>query len=137
VSKYSFVPVLAAALLVSAPVVASAAEVAAPPAFVDVHCSDVDALEGYVDCVAPFGVRPGYFVRVGVTSAGGKTVRFRAYNFNGDHLLGEGVDQREGGNRSLVWRNDTNQVIQVELKVDLRSVTGSTNVNARAHITTF
>ena len=116
---------------------AAAGDDMAAPSFYDIFCRGVGARSGYEHCDNAHSIAPGRFLRIGLTSAGGRTVRFRAYNVDGDHKLGETGNMTAGGDRELVWRNDTGRSILVEMKADLQGLTGEVNVNARVHVTTF
>lgn len=107
--------------------------------YYDIYCPSVTASNGYYNCDNDRRViAPGEFVRITLTSTttGGRTVKFRVYNANGHHLLGETTSASEG-QKVFAWRNDTSNYIEIDWMANVSGVTGSPNVNARVHISTF
>ena len=99
-------------------------------------CNDIALDEGFEPCIGDrWNVAPGEFLRVTNVSAGGKSVKFRAYNVSGHHLLGQTGELKVGGT-GLLWRNDTSSTIKVDVEADPVACCVTVNVAARASITT-
>jgi hypothetical protein len=98
-------------------------------------CNDISNLDGFEPCIADrWDVSPGQFLRVLNVSAGGKSVKFKAYNVSGHHLLGTSVNLKVGST-GLLWRNDTSSTIKVDVEADPDACCVTVNVAARASIT--
>jgi hypothetical protein len=132
-----------ASLAVSSAVLAGAVGYARPAAaesdigpLVDYgfQCAGIWGPGLWYDCTGDrANVPAGWYVRVTNVSSGGKSVRFRAKNTAGDHLLGTS-GWALPGQKVFVWRNDTGRTINIEFEADANALVHVT-CNARAFIT--
>jgi hypothetical protein len=63
----------------------------------------------------------GKYVKVGVTSSGGKQVKFIAIDARTDKKVGE-TDYFDAGDRKRVWTNDTGRRVRVRFKADAKGL---------------